>query len=155
MIVNYWFQAKNQFFYWNQWSWNSISDWRKILMSVCRFLIFKMLLVLLVILVRCQGSLEKIVKWIENFCLLCRFEIAKSIGNFFLAICLKCFWFFGWFELISDLPILVYSDVFVESFGLDDFGHQQCVFYYIWLYWGVNYLFFIINCYIKQLPSIS
>ena len=53
------------------------------------------------------------------------FEIAESIGDFILPEGLDGLGFFGSFQLVPDLPILLSGDVFVESFGLDEFGHQQ------------------------------
>lgn len=79
-----------------------------------------------------EWSFEKVAEGIEVFGLLCRFEVSESVGDFFFPESLQGGWFFVGCKFIPDLPILFDSDVFIESFGLNDFGHQQFAFYYIY-----------------------
>ena len=81
--------------------------------------------VLLLLVLIFDWGLEEIVERVEQLGLLSGFEVPEAIGDFLLSKGLNGLGLFGSFKFVPNVPVLFGADILIESFGLDEFGHQQ------------------------------
>lgn len=140
VVVDDGLDAEAELFDGNEGPWEVVSEGGQVFIGESGVFLLEMCGILLFLIEDGGSVLEEIVEGVEEFGLFCGFEIAESIGNLILSEGLDGLGFFRGFELVPNVPILLSGDVFVESFGLDQFGHQQQWWiYYIYKFYTFLY----------------
>ncbi len=125
IVVNDGLESERVLFDGNEGSWEVILERGQKLICEGGVFWLEMSSVLLLLVLDGRWWFEEICERVEEFGLLGGFEIAESIGDLILPEGLDGLGFFWCFQLVPDIPILLRGDVLVESFGLEEFRHQQ------------------------------
>jgi hypothetical protein len=125
VVVNDGLEPKDKLFDRDEWRSQAILERGQILIGEGGVFVLKMSRVLLLLVLIAGGGLEEIVERVEEFGLFGGFEIPEAVGDFVLPEGLDGLGLFGGFKFVPNVPVLFGADVLIESFGLDEFGHQQ------------------------------
>lgn len=125
MVVNDGLDTKDELFDRNEWRGQTILEGGQVLTGESGIFVLEMGGVLLLLVLIFDWGFEEIVERVEELGLLSGFEVPEAIGDFLLSKGLNGLGLFGGFKFVPNVPVLFGADILIESFGLDEFGHQQ------------------------------